>query len=184
MEQECTRSTVDSQRQYNLPTAADANWTDVNSGTVRRFKTEIENGCELLDADSYRKPLTKLFKSDIKSRNKFKNTTDTGRPRYYCSEQEYLELYPLPDHSYNASTAWTIYLAYYGYLADLSGDTATNYITDQYPEVLEYYATALGYRFGADADMEQYWLERAAQVKRGYGLLTVNLWAGKRTRAN
>ena len=164
MEQECTRDTVDSQRQYNTPTAADASWTDVNSGTVRKFKTEIENGCELLDADSYRKELTKAFKSDLKHKSIFKNTAAKGRPTYYCIEQGYIELWKLPDHTYNASTAWTIYLAFYGYLADMTSDTDTNAITDDYPEVLEYYATALGYRFGGDADMEQYWLDRAAQV--------------------
>lgn len=164
MEQECTRSTVDSQRQYNLPTAADANWTDVNSGTVRRFKSELENGCELLDADNYRKELIKSFKSEIKHKKKFRNTADKGRPTHYCIEQEYIELWKLPDHTYNGGSAWTIYLAYYGYLADLSSDSDTNAITDDYPEVLEYYATALGYRFGADADMEEYWLGRAAQV--------------------
>lgn len=164
MEMEVTRSTVDEQRKYGLPSAGDANWTDVNSGTVRKFKTEIENGVELLDSNSYRKPLTKIFKSEIKNRREFKDTTASGTPTHYCMEEENLELWKLPDHSYNNDSAWTIYLAYYGYLADLSGDTDTNAITNQYPEVLEYYATALGFRFGLDAEMEQYWLSRAAQV--------------------
>lgn len=164
MEIEVTRSTVDSQRQYGLPTAGDTDWTDVNSGTVRKFKAEIENGCDLVDANDYRKILTKLFKSQIKARKEFKNTTDAGTPTTYCIEEEYIELWKLPDHSANSDTAWTIYLAYYGYLADLSDSNTTNAITADYPEVLEYYATALGYKFGEDPDMEEYWLGKARQV--------------------
>jgi hypothetical protein len=164
MEMEVTRSTVDSQRQYSVPIAGDTDWTDVNSGTVRRFKTEIENGCELVDASDYRKPLTKLFKSQVKERKEFKNTADAGTPSVYCIEQEYIELWKLPDHSANSDTAWTIYFAFYGYLADLASGNTSNAITTQYPEVLEYYATALGYRFGEDPDMESYWLGKAAQV--------------------
>lgn len=164
MEQEVTRSTVDSQRQYSIPTAGDTDWTDVNSGTVRKFKTEIENGCELLDSESYRKPLTKIYKSVIKAMNIFKNTTAKGRPTHYCIEEEYIELWKLPDHTYNADTAWTIYLAFYGYLADLSDSNTSNAITVQYPEVLEYYATALGHRFGGDEDMENYWISKAVIV--------------------
>lgn len=164
MEQEIYRSTVDETRKYGLPTASDSNWTDANSGTVRKFKSEIENGVELLDADSYRVPLTKFYKSNIKGSDYFRDTAAAGKPTHYCIEEENIELWKLPDHSYNSDTAWTLYLAFYGYLPDLSGDTDTNAITNQYPEVLEYYATALGYRFGSDADMEKYWLERAAQV--------------------
>ena len=164
MEQEIYRSTVDGQRQYNLPTADDSNWTGVNSGTVRKYKTEIENGVDLLDHNSYRVKLTKIFKSDIKNRKTFKNTTASGTPTHYCMQEEYIELWKLPDHSYNNGSAWTLYLMFYGYLADLSSSNTTNAITNQYPEVLEYYATALGYRFGEDEEKEQYWLQRAAQV--------------------
>lgn len=164
MEMEVTRSTVDSQRQYSTPTAGDTDWTDVNSGTVRKFKTELENGCELLDANSYRKELTKTFKSEIKHNKRFRDITSAGTPTHYCIEQEYIELWKLPDHSFNESTAWTIYFAFYGYLADLSSSNTSNAITTQYPEVLEYYATALGYRFGEDPNMEEYWLGKARQV--------------------
>ena len=164
MEQTIYRNTVDEQRQYSLPDADDSNWTEIYSGTVRKFKSEMENGVELRDANSYRRGLTKIFKSDIKRRRRFLDTTDKGRPSHYCMSQDYIELYDLPDHSYNSDTAWQIYMEFYGYLGDLSGDTDENEITEQYPEVLEYYATALGYGYGEDSEREAYWKEKARAV--------------------
>lgn len=164
MEQEIYCSTVDSQRRYGLPEAGDADWTDILAGTVRKFKSEIENGVELVNSESYRVPLTKFYRSTIKNTAIFQDTAAAGTPSHYCIELENIELWKLPDHSSNSDTAWILYLAFYGYLPDLSASVTSNAITVQYPEVLEYYATALGFRFGGDADQEQFWLGKAAVV--------------------
>ena len=164
MGMEVYRSTVDDQRRYALPTAGDTDWTDVAAGTVRKFKAEMENGAELIDADSYRKPLTKWYKSDLKDSRKFRDTAAAGRPTHYCIEEENIELWKLPDHSFNSDTAWSLYLEYYGYLADLSATNTSNALTTQWPEVLEYYATALGFRFGLDYEEADKWEARAKEI--------------------
>lgn len=162
MEMEVTQDTVNEQRQYAVPTAGNSGWADVNSGTVRKFKDEIS--CELINYNNYRKPLTKLFKKSIEEKRLFKNTAAKGTPTHYCIRAGYIELWKLPDHDANNDTAFTINFEFYGYLADLSGDSATNEITNQYPLVLEYGATALGFRFGLDIEMAEYYEGKAAGI--------------------
>lgn len=146
MKTEVTASTVDSQRRYALPDG---------SSTPLKFKSEIS--CELKDSDSNRIPLTRKLKNDIENDPRFYDTTDTGTPDTYCIDDFDIWLYPLPDHSQNSSTAWTINLEYYGYLADLSGDTDTNTLTNDYPLILEYGATEMGFRYGQDFEQADYW---------------------------
>lgn len=162
MEIEATQSTADATRKYAVPAVSDGNWTDANSGTTRRFRSEIS--CELLDRNSERIELTKLFKNDIEKKSRYSDTTDGGTPESYCIQNGYLELWPLPDHTNNGGSAWTINLEYYGYLPDLSGDSSTNFISIEYPEYLEYMATAFGFYFGMDKEQGDYWKERAEQV--------------------
>jgi hypothetical protein len=139
MKTEVTASTVDSQRRYALPDG---------TSTPLKFKSEIS--CELKNSESERVQLTRKFKQDIENDPRFVDTTDTGKPDTYCVNDFDLWLYPLPDHSENSGSAWTINLEYYGYLADLSGDSATNTITNDYPLILEYGATELGFEYGQD----------------------------------
>jgi hypothetical protein len=146
MKRECTADTVDSQRRYALPDG---------TGTIWDFKSEIS--CELVDSNSKRRPLTRKFKEDIENDPTYNDTTDTGRPNTYCIDQDSLWLYPLPNHAENSGSAWTVNLEYYGYLIDLSGDTDTNTITDDYPLLLEYGATELGYRYGQDVEQAEYY---------------------------
>ena len=155
MKQEVTQNTTDGQQKYALPTASDSNWSEVESGTVRKFKAEIS--CELINEDSYRKPLTKVFKDTMENKTDFVDTAAAGTPTYYVMSQGYLWLYKKPDHSVNNNTAFVINLEFYGYLADMSADSDTNAVTDDYSEVLEYGATAAGFRFGMDVDLAEYW---------------------------
>lgn len=155
MEQEIQASTVDSQRRYQLPEA------DAVNGLFA-FKSEIS--CELIDHDNYRVPLTKLFKPIIEIKKLFKDVTDTGIPSHYCIQNGFIELWCLPDHNQNNGEAWTINFEFYGYLNDLSGNTDSNALTVQYPEILEYDATAQGFRFAHDKEKADEWQEKADEV--------------------
>lgn len=153
MEKEIEADTVDEQRRYAVPDG---------TGTTWKYKDEIS--CELMDYNNYRKPLQKLFKKSIEENRLFKDTTAKGTPTHYCVRAGYIELWKLPDHAANNDTAFTINFEFYGYLADLSDDTDTNEITNQYPLVLEYGATALGFRFGLDIEMAEYYESKAAGI--------------------
>lgn len=143
---ETTASTVDSQQRYLLPAA---------SSTIWRYKEEIS--CELINNDNYRVPLRRRLKREIERDTQFNKTTDTGTPTDYCVDHGYIWLYPLPDHSLNSSTAWTINLEYYGYAPTLSNDTDTNELTNFHDELLEYGATELGFRYGQDYEQADYY---------------------------
>ena len=163
MEQEVTQDTTDEQRSYALPTAGDSNWAEINSGTVFKFKSE-EISCQLINSVDYRVYLKKLFKGDVEQMTRFRDTAALGTPSHYCIRGGYLELWKKPDHGLNADTAWEINFEFYGYLADLSGDTATNEIVSQYPLSLEYLATSFGFAFGFDPQMAQYWKGKFEEV--------------------
>lgn len=162
MTQEVTRDTADETRSYSLPTAGDTDWSDAASGTVRKFKHE--KSCELINSQSHRVPLIKRFKSDLEDMKRFRDTTASGTPSHYCIASEKLELWEKPDHANNSNSAWTINFEMYGYLADLSGDSATNEIASQYPLALEYLATSFGFAFGFDEERANYWKGKFEEV--------------------
>lgn len=155
LKQEVERSTVDRQRCYSLPTAGDSNWTEINSGVVRRFKSEIT--LELVTHDNYRIPLTKTHKEAIENTRDFVRITGYGIPECYCIDEDYIWLYKLPEHDFNNGQAWTMNFEFYGFLADLVENNDTNWITNYYPEILERGATALGFHYGLDTDQFLYW---------------------------
>lgn len=155
MEQEVTRNTVDVQRSYSVPTAGDGNWTEINSGKVRKYKSEIS--CELIDTNSHRVELTKFRKSELERRREFHDTSASGKPKAYCISSDYIELWEKPNHASNSGSAWAINFEFHGYLADLSDDSDTNEIVSQYPLALEYHATAQGFRYGYDMDLAEYY---------------------------
>lgn len=155
LETENQGSTVDLQRRYLLPTEDAPN-------NIRKFKVEIS--CELINSESYRVPLTRLFKQDIEDRPKFVNTEDAGTPSHYCIQENDLWLFKLPDHSCNDDTAWIINLEYFGYFLTLSADGDNNILTNDWPEVIEWYATALGFRFGFDAEKAEYYEAKAKEL--------------------
>jgi hypothetical protein len=146
MKREVYADTVDSQQRYALPDG---------TGTIWDFKAEIS--CDLIDASNNRVPLTKRIKYDIENDPRFNDTDETGTPDTYCIDHDAIWLYPIPDHSRNESSAWTFNLEYYGYILDLSGDSDTNTLTNEYPKILEYGATELGYEHGQDFEQAGYW---------------------------
>ncbi len=160
--QEVTRSTTTQTQTYSLPTAGDSDWATVpTNGTVRRFKAD--STCELINSDSYRSFLIKQLKKNMEEKTEFRNTIGYGIPTYYCIDRDYLWLYRIPDHAYNGDTAWTINLEFWGYLADLSNDDDNNVLTDDFPDVLEYHATAAGFRFGFDIEQAEYFEGKAKE---------------------
>jgi len=66
---------------------------------------------------------------------------DYGEPEAYTIEKNKFRLYPYPDSSY------ILFLNYYGYPTDLSSDTDTNDLLNDFPDVLIYGATADGFRY-------------------------------------
>lgn len=162
LKQEVTQDTTDEQQVYAIPTAGDSNWTELNSATVLKFKEELD--CWLINSDSYRVPLTKSFKKQIQDDPRFKDSSDLGTPSHWCIDQNYLWLFEKPDHDSNSDTAWVIHLVFYGYLADLSGDTDTNWITNNHPELLEWGGTALCFEMGQDYEQAAYWKNKAISL--------------------
>ena len=63
-------------------------------------------------------------------------SSPNGRPTHWKDENANLVLYPVPDKSYD------IQLDYYRYLADLVAGGASNAILDNYPEIIESWATS------------------------------------------
>ena len=143
---EVTASTVNEQRRYALP-AGDSD--------PLKFKSEIS--CELINCNNKRIPLQRRFKRDIENDSSYRDTTAKGTPKCYAVDDFDLWLYPLPDHSNNSNSAWTINLEYYGYLEDMSDDDDTNTLTNDYNELLEYGATEMGFRYGRDTEEAEYW---------------------------
>ena len=162
LKREVEGDTVGSQRRYALP--------DGLTSGVWRFRSE--QSCELVNSDNYRKELTRSFKRDIEQDARYQDTTDTGEPDTYCIDDFDLWLYPLPDHSLNNSSAWTINLEYYGYLPDLSDSNTSNILSVDHPEVLEYGATEMGFRFGMDEERAEYW--RAKKIELFIEMLRVD----------
>ena len=162
MKQEATRDTSDGTQTYSIPTAGDSDWTEVNSETVRKYKKEVS--LELINADGYRVPLTRRHKKDIERDMGHREEADSGTPRDYCIDQDLIWLYPVPDHSLNSASAWEMNLEFYGYMADLSGDSATNEITNTFPDVLEYGATEMGFRYGQDYEQAEYYNKKKQEL--------------------
>lgn len=159
LERECTQSTVDEQQRYALP-AGDTD--DAGGVCVWRYKEEIS--VELIDYQSYRRPLTRAFKEDIENDPTFADTADVGRPEAYAIDHSNIWLYPKPDHGRNNDTAWTINMEYFGYLPDLTVAAPSNYLTAECPEILKCKALSLAYQVGHDYDASEYWNAKAAEL--------------------
>lgn len=152
MESEATRNTVASTASYSLPDAGDSNWTDADGGTVKRFKAEI--ACWLKNGNT-RVQLTKRFREQLEREPYLANTASTGTPDEYSISQGKIRLF------YTPSSVLTIDLQYYGFLATLSGDSASNDISSDCPEALIYQATAYAFGWSYEDDRAQYWENKA-----------------------
>lgn len=162
MKQEVTRSTSDETQKYTVPTAGDSNWTEVLSdSTVLRFKKDIS--LELINSQSYRVPLIKLHKQLLEDKRILVEETGKGIPRYYDVDQARIWLYRIPDHSYNAGSAWTMNFEFFGYLADLASG-GNNVLTNNHPLLLEYGITARGFVFAKDWRAADRWQDMAKGI--------------------
>ncbi len=147
METEADTTLVVDQRNYALPTG---------SGTDLRFRNEIS--LEIISAGSDRIRLKRIFKQDAEKKSEFISTTKTGTPRKYSIQKGQIYLYPTP------SEALTMNIEYYGFLADLSADTDTNDLIDDYPEVVEILATSFGLRYVQEEERADYWEGKATAL--------------------
>ncbi len=164
MKQEVTRSTADETQKYSLPTdeTSGATWTEVlNGARILRFKKDIS--LELINSQEYRVPLIKLHKQLLEDKRILAKETGKGTPRYYDIDQNRIWLYQIPDHSYNAETAWTMNFEFFGYLADLVTG-GSNELTDNHNLLLEYAATARGLVFGKDWAAVEKWKQMAQDI--------------------
>ena len=150
METEVTTSTVDQQQNYALPTG---------SGSDLRWKVEIS--CELIDTNNYRVRLNRIFKQDAEKRDSNQLSTDSGTPSHYSIQKKQIYFFPIPNHANNSNTAWTVNFEYYGFLAGLSADIDTNDLIDNYPEVVEAFATNLAYEYVLEEERAMFWLNKA-----------------------
>jgi hypothetical protein len=164
MKQEVTRPTADETQKYSLPIdeASGTTWTEVLDGAkILRFKRDIS--LELINSQSYRVPLIKLHKQLLEDKKILAKETGKGTPRYYDVDQSRIWLYQIPDHNYNAGSAWTMNFEFFGYLADLAtGDS--NELTDNHNLLLEYTATARGFVFGRDWAAVEKWKQMAQDI--------------------
>jgi hypothetical protein len=147
MEAEADTALVVGQRNYGLPDA---------SGSDLRFKTEIS--LEIIDANSNRVKLKRIFKQDAEWKDRYKDTTETGTPANYSLQKGQIYLYPIPD------AALTMNLEYYGYLDDLSADADTNSLVSDYPEALEAFGTSSGFRYAFEEERGDYWESKGSAL--------------------
>ncbi len=148
MESEADTALVVNQRNYALPTG---------SGSDLRFKAEIS--LEIIASSGNRDKLKRIFKQDAERRVEYTDTTGTAQaPRNYAIQKKQIYLYPLP------LAALTMNLEYYGYLADLSADTDTNDLMDNYPETVEALATSFGLRYALEEERADYWEGKATTL--------------------
>jgi len=143
---EVQAGTVDEQRKYALP--------DGSTADIWEFRKD--KNVELIDYNNYRIPLYKLHKTDIEDDPDFKYLLDKGIPSHFCIEGFKIDLFKLPDHSFNNDTAFIINMEYYGYLPELSDDTDTNVFTLKFPDLLEWKATALGMEWAKDEQVKYF----------------------------
>ncbi len=160
METSATRSTTNGTSTYTLPSAGDSNWTQ--SAGVLEYKDEID--FNLTGYDSLTIPLTRTYQREAQDNIDYEDTSATGTPKRYSIQAGYIKLYQAPGHAYNNNTAWTMNLNYYGYLTELSGDSATNALVSEYPELLEYGATAECWRYLFEEDRADYWEGKYAAI--------------------
>lgn len=158
METEANAETVDEQRRYLLPTES----TDVNDRQVLQFKSE--RSIELINSENYRVELTKRQKKSIEEDPEYIDTDQVGVPKVYDIKVGTIDLFPLPDHGQNDDTAWTVNFDYYGYLQAMSGDNDTNFVTDEYPRVLEFRAARDCFLHGGDKEEANYYKATADEV--------------------
>jgi hypothetical protein len=144
MESDADTTLVVDQRNYTLPDA---------SGSDLRFKSEIS--LEIIDSNSKRVKLKRIFKQDAERRTEFSDTTESGTPRTYSIQKGQIYLFPMPD------TALTMNLEYYGFLDDLSADTDTNDLIDDYPDAVEFLATSNALRYVHEEERADYWESKA-----------------------
>ena len=144
METEADTTLVASQRNYALPTG---------SGSDLRFRNEIS--LEIIDSNSQRIRLKRIFKQDAEKRTEFISTTQATTPRKYSIQKGQIYLYPMP------SVALTMNLEYYGFLNDLTEDTDTNDLFDDYPDVVEALGTSFGLRWAKEEERADYWESKA-----------------------
>lgn len=164
MKQEVTRNTSDETQTYVLPTADDSDWTEVLAdSTVLRFKRDIS--LELINSQGYRvnphgKGIVKLHKQILEDKKILLKEEGKGIPSYYDVDQDRIWLYKIPDHSFNADSAWTMNFEFFGYLADLASG-GNNVLTNKHPLILEYGITARGFIFGKDWTAAEKWKDMA-----------------------
>jgi hypothetical protein len=147
MESDADTTLVVGQRNYGLPDAA---------GDDLRFKAEIS--LEIIDSNSERVRLKRIFKPDAEWKDRYKDTTETGTPGNYSLQKGQIYLYPTP------KDALTMNLEYYGYLDDLSDDADTNDLVTNYPEVLEAFSTSSGFRYSYEEERADYWESKGATL--------------------
>ena len=112
---------------WESDTLASAGYTiDIPS----RYKSTIEFG---MIYNSMKYPCKKTGEREILSIHTHL-TNDTGRPLYFCPRESQSEIWVRP----TADQEYTYYHSYYRYSADLASDDATNWITNNYPELLIY----------------------------------------------
>jgi len=147
MEAEAETTLVVDQRNYALPTA---------SGDDLRFKSEIS--LEIISSGDDRIRLKRIFKQDAENRDEFIDTTKSGTPRNYALQKGQIYLYPIPN------IELTMNVEYYGFLDDLSADTDTNDLIDDYPEAVAALATSFGFRYVYEEERADYWETKATAL--------------------
>ncbi len=121
-----------------------------STATFSTFKEELR--VDLRNTgNTERQGLVKLDIMDVERDERFDDLSKEGQPDTYWVWQDKFVFYPTPDAAYR------FVVKGYCYLADLSATTDHNAITDEYPEVLIYGATAEGcLYYEDDAGAAQY----------------------------
>lgn len=130
-------TTVASTASYALPSATvhkDVAWVEIRLNATSEWQRLAEEDIDvLLDGREY-------------------GSLTTGFPRSWARLADSFYLKPIPDGAY------AIRMRVWNYLAALSGDSATNFVTLYYTKLLEYGATKRGWDYYDEIEKSQYYL--------------------------
>lgn len=89
---------------------------------------------------------------------------DVGFPRHVMETSTGFDIYPYPDGlSLNGDGEYRVKIPYWKYLPELSGDTDTNWFTDNAEDYLVYLATAEGMVFNRDEERAAVYFTKASE---------------------
>lgn len=96
-----------------------------------------------------------------------KASIDDGQPRFLFPRSDEIEVYPFPDDKSQWDDGnYRVYIPYWKFPTDLSNNSDTNWVTENMPFYIIFYAAAEGFVFNREEERAQLYFNRAEQKFR------------------